>query len=256
MSIDDDYFKKFRDGFFKNIKDIFGLDPFADSEDQTGDDEPIKLIVPSNDEEEERPENPFKPVGFSISYKFGTGMDEPEIRSSGNLPEGDMKKITEKLFEQFRNGPFNSLRTAERKPLSTEDLTPKMILPDGTTIEPGVGPLDDPAIHSQDNLGIIDVIPERDGQDPFADILEDANGNLQITLDVPGVCEENSRVDIEGNKITITCETPKKTYAKEITLRFAPEKHKVQIHANHGIIEVLVPKPNYSASRENINEQA
>ena len=77
---DFDGFEGFDKAFMKKIQDLFNFNGFINSDS-------FNEMFPESDDKN----NPMK--GYSISYRFGTGMDKPEFQIKGNLSEEETNKI-------------------------------------------------------------------------------------------------------------------------------------------------------------------
>src|SRR6056297_3539299 len=136
MSVDDDFnkiFEQMRRMLSGDMNDIHnrGHFPTGDEKEMTSKDRKKKnKETPKKDEELkhgnglskedekklydeifEVPENknPFDSKSYSISYKFGTGMDKPEIRVNGDIPKGGIMDLIKK-FGMNPKGSHNILK--------------------------------------------------------------------------------------------------------------------------------------------------
>ncbi|MHA1731801.1 MAG: Hsp20/alpha crystallin family protein [Promethearchaeota archaeon] len=223
MSIDD-YFKKIRDKMFSG----FGFD-----KDSWFDWDGFPTISPDEFEIPEGGNNP-NARHFSISYRYATGMDAPEVRTSGNLPEEEMKKMTEKFLERVQNDPFGGFHLGFGTP-GELDLKPKILLPDGTQVQPGVGPL--PEGEEPPTRGV------KATEEPFTDEFYDDDGNYHATLEVPGICTDDVELKVRGRKVKVRCTSGDRKYAKDLKVRFTPRREDVHYDVKNGILRVEIPDP-------------
>lgn len=147
---------------------------------------------------------------YSISYKYETGK-EPEIHYSGDIDEAMVKKYLERMQKQFGlNG------------ISNKDIHL-------------LGP---------DSEGIADVKREDkvadDTETPFIDMIDIDDGAV-ITLEMPGIKQDDVHVDFQEYGLIITAKGNGKSYRKEVSLKFKPI-HNAKITANNGIITIEIKK--------------
>ena len=160
----------------------------------------------------------------------------------------DMEEMMEKEFKEF----------SSRVP---KDLVRERKLPDGSTIREWgpfvygysmtVGPDGKPKIREFGNVkpslkpeafGLtkpsLDIKEERE---PLVDVV-DSNGEIKVVAELPGVEKEDIKLHGTEGTLTITVDTPKRKYFKEIPLptRINPKEAKTKY--KNGVLEVTVPK--------------
>jgi len=160
----------------------------------------------------------------------------------------DMEEMMEKEFKEF----------STRVP---KDLVRERKLPDGSTIREWgpfvygysmtVGPDGKPKIREFGNLkpslkpeafGLtrpsLDIKEERE---PLVDVI-DANGEIKVVAELPGVEKEDIKLHGTEETLTISVDTPKCKYFKEIPLptRINPKEAKT-VYKN-GVLEVTIPR--------------
>ena len=160
----------------------------------------------------------------------------------------DMEEMMEREFKEF----------STRVP---KDLVRERKLPDGSTIREWgpfvygysmtIGPDGKPKIREFGNVkpslkpeafGLtrpsLDIKEERE---PLVDVV-DANSEIKVVAELPGVEKEDIKLHGTENTITISVDTPKHKYFKEIPLltRINPKEAKT-IYKN-GVLEVTIPK--------------
>jgi HSP20 family protein len=168
---------------------------------------------------------------------------------------GDMEDIF-KDMEEMMESEFKEFSTRVPK-----DLVRERKLPDGSTIREWgpfvygysmtVGPDGKPKIREFGNVkpslkpeafGLtkpsLDIKEERE---PLIDVV-DVNGEIKVVAELPGVEKEEIKLHGTEDTLTITVDTPKRKYFKEIPLptRINPKEAKT-IYKN-GVLEVTVPK--------------
>jgi len=142
-----------------------------------------------------------------------------------------------------------------------EDLKRERKLPDGSTIpEWGpfvygysmtIGPDGKPKIREFGNVKpsskpeefgftrpSLDVKEERE---PLVDIIN-ANGEIKIIVELPGVEKEDVKLHGTEDKLTISVATSERRYFKEIEMPAKIEPKKAKTSYKNGVLEVTVPK--------------
>ncbi len=84
----------------------------------------------------------------------------------------------------------------------------------------------------------LDVKEERE---PLVDIIN-ANGEIKIIVELPGVEKEDIKLSGTENKLTISVEAPERKYFKEIEMPSKIEPKKAKTSYKNGVLEVTVPK--------------
>jgi len=145
---------------------------------------------------------------YSISYKFGTGMKEPEIRVEGDVDEKTVNWFLEGLTHQFG---FDAIGTVEPAKL----LKPKPVLSE-----------------AEDEAEGYSV--------PFTDI-QDSDKDSTAILEMPGIGKEHIKLEMKENKVIMTAVNGEIKYRKVIRLGFTPAKDP-EMSANNGIIQIIFKK--------------
>ena len=162
--------------------------------------DPEDLTEPSDQSNQNHKDNP-QSKSYSISYRFGTDMDKPEIKVNGDIDEESIRN----MLSNF--GPFSGM-IGFKTPAIIEPEKPKTKKP----------------------------TPGLDHEEPFTDILENDQG-ADVVLEMAGVVTEDIRIQHEDQKIIITAATPYKKYRAEIKLGFKPLPDP-KILSNNGIITI------------------
>jgi HSP20 family molecular chaperone IbpA len=147
-----------------------------------------------------------KSKSYSISYKYQTGMKEPEIHVSGDASEKDVDRFLNGIQKRFGS---HMIGISDKKPI---------------TLGLGEGEDSDPS----------------DYKVPLMDVVEE-DGHVELVLEMPGIGEKDVKVDIDGKKVTITAEHDTVKYKRKVNLNFKPNS-KFTIHENHGIISIELAK--------------
>jgi len=173
----------------------------------------------------------------------------------GNWFFGDIEEMMREM-EEMMEREFSQFKT--RIP---EDLKRERKLPDGSTIpEWGpfvygysmtIGPDGKPKIREFGNVKpsskpeefgftrpSLDVKEERE---PLVDIIN-ANGEIKIIVELPGVEKEDVKLHGTEDKLTISVATSERRYFKEIEMPAKIEPNKAKTSYKNGVLEVTVPK--------------
>ena len=160
----------------------------------------------------------------------------------------DIEEMMEREFKEF----------STRVP---KDLVRERKLPDGSTVREWgpfvygysmtIGPDGKPKIREFGNVkpsskpeafGLtkpsLDIKEERE---PLVDVV-DANGEIKVVAELPGVEKEDIKLHGTEDTLTITVNTPKRKYFKEVRLatRINPKEAKTKY--KNGVLEVTIPK--------------
>jgi len=160
----------------------------------------------------------------------------------------DMEEMMEREFKEF----------STRVP---KDLVRERKLPDGSTIREWgpfvygysmtVGPDGKPKIREFGNvkpslkpeaLGLtrpsLDIKEERE---PLVDVL-DTDGEIKVVAELPGVEKEEIKLHGTEDTLTISVDTPKRKYFKEIPLPTRTNPKEAKTVYKNGVLEVTIPK--------------
>jgi HSP20 family protein len=137
-----------------------------------------------------------------------------------------------------------------------EALQREQTLPDGTKVKSWgpfvygysvtVGPNGKPNVtefgnfKAETQLGKphMDVKEERE---PLTDVIE-ADSEVRIIVELPGVEKEDIKLSGTDDKLTISVETPKRKYFKELELPAKVDVNKATSAYTNGVLDVTVPK--------------
>ncbi|QJX01271.1 Hsp20/alpha crystallin family protein [Frigoriglobus tundricola] len=116
----------------------------------------------------------------------------------------------------------------------------------GVTIRTGLGKNGGPGGIKVEPFG--NVKPDRaTGQpvveaetEPPADVYEEAD-HLMVLVELPGIGPDECRVALDGSTLTVTAETKKRKYRKEIVLPVAPPPGRMTHTCRNGVLEVKLP---------------
>jgi len=196
-----DDFRKKLDQKFNLFDNFFSLN-WEDEFDQFIDD--TKKSTKNNKKDQ-------KSNSYSISYRYGTGMKEPEIQVRGNVDEETLNRFLKGVQKQF-GASIDSKSINLLKPYKTKDQ------------------------QNEETASEKDYENETGLIIPFTDVI-DTKENVKITLEMPGISADLIKVQKDQNKIDISAETSTKKYHKRLTL-----KSKItgdpKISANNGIITI------------------
>ncbi|MBD3350733.1 MAG: Hsp20 family protein [Candidatus Lokiarchaeota archaeon] len=187
----DDIFDKFENRINKAFGD---WSPFGKDFDKwfTDFDENFKVEVPKDAETK----------SYKMSYKYETGMDEPEIYVEGDASEEDVERFIKGVQSRFGKH-FIDIGENKIKRLTTgEKETPEY-------------------------------------KECEAEKSEEGN-KICFTLEMPGIAEENVKINFKDGTLTVIGEHDDLKYQKELKLDFEPKETKIS--ANNGIISVELSK--------------
>ena len=160
----------------------------------------------------------------------------------------DMEEMMEKEFKEFTT----------RVP---KDLVRERKLPDGTTIREWgpfvygysmtVGPDGKPKIREFGNVKPT-LKPEafglsrptlhiREEREPLVDVIS-TNGEIQVIAELPGVEKEDIKLHGTEDTLTISVDTPKRKYFKEIQMPEKIDPKKAKTSYKNGVLKVTLPK--------------
>jgi HSP20 family protein len=74
-------------------------------------------------------------------------------------------------------------------------------------------------------------------REPMVDVFEESDHTL-VVVEMPGISEEDLRIDFKDDLLEIYAEKGDKKYRKEVLLPKAYTKEKAQISCNNGILEI------------------
>jgi len=177
-----DFMKKLRD-FFTNISGFMSKDLSADEF--------------SLDEKDMK--------SYSISYKYGKGMNEPEIRIEGDIDVDSFSKFLRKLPEFYTERP-------ERKEI---ELIPELKMKDTEA-----------KIEENSKISV----------EPYADITEFSDF-VEVCVELPGVKKDDIklRFDPSGKELTIEAYREDKDFYKEIMLPNGLNTNDYKLDLKNGI---------------------
>jgi len=162
------------------------------------------MIKSTKNENYMEQKNHGKSKSYSISYRYGTGMKEPEIQVKGDVDQETINKFLRGVQKQFNGPRINSNNINLLKPISKSES------------------------ESEDY--------ELDAIIPFTDMVENDKGAI-ITLEMPGIGTEQIKVETNEKQVKISATYQDKKYHKSLDLSFKPNKTQ-KISANNGIITI------------------
>ena len=153
---------------------------------------------------------------YSISYKYETGMNEPEFRIEGDIDVDSFSKFLRKLPEFYTERP-------ERKEI---ELTPELKMEDTEA-----------KIEENSKISV----------EPYADITE-FREFVEVCVELPGVSRENIeiRFDSSGNELTIEANREDKNFYKEIMLPNGIDINDYKLDLKNGIACIKIKMQNPS----------
>jgi HSP20 family protein len=81
----------------------------------------------------------------------------------------------------------------------------------------------------------------KEEREPLVDVLT-TNNTIQIIAELPGVEKEDIKLHGTEDTLTITVETPKRKYFKEIPMPTKIDPKKAKTTYKNGVLEITIPK--------------
>jgi HSP20 family molecular chaperone IbpA len=150
---------------------------------------------------------------YSISYRYGTGMKEPEIRIEGDVDKDTVDRFLSGISHQFDHAILPDLN-------KTHLLKP--------TIERTQEDAEDGGVDG----GNVKI--------PFSDV-QDHGKSATVMLEMPGIGKEDVKVGIKGHDVNVTATNSDIKYHKTFKLNFKPSDD-FEITATNGIISIELKK--------------
>ncbi len=196
----------------RNFRNM-GVDPFGFNAVQ-----PTNNPKPSKNAKKITSKSDPSMKSYSISYRFGTGMKEPEIKVSGD--------VNRETIKQFMAGvpKFDFPANLDGKYIDL--LKPKL---HGLDEQPEEV---DAAAHPQENeKEVKEEIPVNGCDNSFCDVIDTKTGAL-ITLEMPGVGKDDVQYEFHNQHVIIHAENGNRKYNHDIPLNFTPVENPI-ITANN-----------------------
>ena len=176
----------------------------------------------NGDEEESVAGDILKGIGKTIP---GLGGLLKSLEKSPAFKER-LKKVDQEVERKIKETP---LKKTEARPSS---------IPGG--IHPGVrgGDVRRKSFVKQPSEGI--TSPPPTPQEKPVDIFDEPD-HIKVIAEIPGCKEEDIKIGLEKDKLTISCDVPEHKYEKELILPCVPEGQLTKTYKN-GILEVVIKK--------------
>ncbi|MBN2155750.1 MAG: hypothetical protein JW776_06885 [Candidatus Lokiarchaeota archaeon] len=151
----------------------------------------------------------------SVSYRFGTGMDKPEIRINGELVDDKT------LLDMVKGMKFDTNAIIRR------NYNPTINLPvlDAKNV----------SINENPDNDIVNY------EDTFFEVERDENSAL-LTIELPNVEKDQIILSQSGNKVTIIGENEYTAYKVDFNIDFNLDKTKTVIDGNNNIYQIKIVK--------------
>ena len=81
----------------------------------------------------------------------------------------------------------------------------------------------------------------KDKMEPLADVM-DADGKVRVIVELPGVEKENIKLSGTKDKLTISVNSPRRKYFKEVELPAKVDSKKMTSKYKNGVLDITVPK--------------
>ncbi|AWR93364.1 archaeal heat shock protein Hsp20 [Acidianus brierleyi] len=152
----------------------------------------------------------------------------------------DMIRDLEKEFEDMEREFFEAAKKGEVKTYG----------PYVYGFSVTVGPDGKPVVEEFGNikrLGNKPVISEE--REPVVDVIEKKD-EISVVAEVPGVDKNSIKVTVDGNKLTISANSPDKKYYKEVELPAKVDENSAKATYKNGVLEVTFKKIETSSGKE------
>ncbi|MHA1819702.1 MAG: Hsp20/alpha crystallin family protein [Promethearchaeota archaeon] len=200
----------------------------------------------------------FKTHGTSISYKWMTGMDKPEIRINGKpISPEDLNK-----FGDLFNADVPNIKDM-LKNLGMNNFGFPMFGPDhngqiGRPIEVDLKEIAE-NMENQEEININKQAPTRanlsshgspikepasEYEEPYGELTLNEKDIAEITIELPGVDQDRIIINYLDKKVVIygDPEFGNRTFKKSFNLKFSPDKSKTKIEGRNGIYTIRFKK--------------
>jgi HSP20 family protein len=161
----------------------------------------------------------------------------------------------DKLFEDVEKEMEDVFKDLQEK--APEDLVRERRLPDGSKVKEfgpfvygysiTIGPDGKPVIREFGNMkpglegGRREPIALKEEREPLVDVFEE-DDKIKIVAELPGVEKEDINLYAEGDRLTISVDTPERKYYKDLQLPTEIDPSTTETSYKSGILEVLVKK--------------
>lgn len=77
--------------------------------------------------------------------------------------------------------------------------------------------------------------------EPLVDVFDEKD-HFKVVAELPGIHEEDIKVEVNGDKLTISADAPERKYHKEMLLPIAVEAEPTQLTYRNGVLEIGLKK--------------
>jgi HSP20 family protein len=151
------------------------------------------------------------------------------LKGLGDLVEklGDLKETGEQLS---RSGEIHGLNKEVK---GMYGFTVKMGLGDD---RPQIEPFGNIRKDRESGHSVVQEVRE-----PVVDVFEEED-HVLVVAEMPGICVEDLKIELDGDLLTIVAERGDKKYRKEVLLTASYAREKMQISCNNGVVEIKCVK--------------
>jgi HSP20 family molecular chaperone IbpA len=155
--------------------------------------------------------------GFKVSYRYRTGMDEPEVKIEGNIDD-------EEIQNYLKNIDLNNIMKFQKLPHPESK----------NEIDAGELKLED--IRDSEDLYVLDPYTEINDHDDYT----------EIVIEVPGIKRENLGINFKenGKELLFSAKGKNREYFKKIPLPFKSNRDNCELNVNNGIVAIVARKLN------------
>lgn len=164
----------------------------------------------------------------TFSFRFGTGMDKPDITMNGEPIEFNPDFLKDIMAKGFPDG-FNFGFGPQIPEIDAGDVS----------MEGHVSPFDTEA---EQKNGKSDVaVKNVPYETPYSEVEENGDSAI-ITIELPDIEENQIILNYYHKEITITAENEDRKFRTEFKLKFEPNKDKTTIEHNNSIYIIKLEK--------------
>lgn len=116
----------------------------------------------------------------------------------------------------------------------------------GFTVKTGIG--GEPVLERFGNIRETKAGPVvEEEREPIIDVFDEKD-RLLVVVELPGVEEENIKLDIEGDNLIITAKQKERSYSRKVALPARVRAAKMKTTYKNGVLEIILPKPKEKSS--------
>lgn len=225
--VGDDFFENFRKAMKKRMDDFFNIDSFFNFNKEF--EKEFEEMENDFEKSKEKYKDDPNVKHYSISYKYGTGMDKPEWKISGNLSEDEMNKLVENIQKgNFNFGlNFTFPRMKEHDVLDFKEVAEQQ------------------PKHVSESIKKLEKPKEKKEKiEPYFDFIENEN-DYTIVLEMPGIHHKDLQLQLDkknNKELTVKAETHRCIYKKTFKFKKPIKMDNIKTSSNNGIVQIVIYK--------------